>query len=91
MNQQTGFYLAERRREIAQRIRQVRRRKGWTQQQVADLLGCSRKRYNSMERGRTELGVTELDFLAKTFDVPITFFFERAKAESEGLGEKLGL
>lgn len=91
MSQQAGLYLAERRHEIAQRIRQVRRRKGWTQQQVADLLGCSRKRYNSMERGRAELGVTELDFLAKTFDVPVAFFFEPAKAESEELGEKLGL
>jgi len=76
MNKQTRAYLAQRRREITRRIRQTRQQKGWTQQQVADLLGCSRKRYNSMEGGQTELRVTELDFLAQTFDVPIGFFFE---------------
>jgi transcriptional regulator with XRE-family HTH domain len=77
MLKQTSPQLAHRKREIAQRIRQVRRRKGWTQEKAADLLGCSRKRYNSMERGRTELGVTEIDLLAQVFDVPVGFFFER--------------
>ncbi len=77
MNEQVSSSLAQRKREIAQRIRLARRHQGWTQQQVADLLGCSRKRYNSMERGQTELGVTELEFLAQKLNIPILFFFEQ--------------
>lgn len=77
---QTSSYLARRKYEIAQRIRQARRQHGWTQQQVADLLDCSRKRYNSMERGLTELGVTEIVLLAETFNVPVAFFFEKTEA-----------
>ncbi len=77
---QTSSYLAQRKYEIAQRIRQARRHQGWTQQQVADLLDCSRKRYNSMERGLTELGVTEIVLLAETFNVPVAFFFEKTEA-----------
>ena len=76
MKEQVASSLAPRKREIAQRIKLARRQQGWTQQQVADLLGCSRKRYNSMERGQTELSVTELDLFAKKLNVPILFFFE---------------
>lgn len=74
--------LALRKYEIAQRIRKARCQKGWTQQQTADFLGCSRKRYNSMERGLTELGATELDRLAEAFSVPIGFFFERPQLQT---------
>jgi len=77
MKEQITSSLAQRKREIAQRIKLARRHQGWTQQQVADLLGCSRKRYNAMERGQTELSVTELDLFAKKLNVPILFFFER--------------
>jgi transcriptional regulator with XRE-family HTH domain len=69
--------LSQRKYEIAQRIKQARCLKGWTQQQTASFLGCSRKRYNSMERGLTELSATELDRLAVSFSVPVEFFFEK--------------
>jgi transcriptional regulator with XRE-family HTH domain len=71
--------LSPRKFEIAQRIKQARCYKGWTQQQTASFLGCSRKRYNSMERGLTELGATELDRLADALNVPVEFFFEKSK------------
>ena len=73
----TTSYLARRKAEIAQRIRLARRQTVWTQQQAADLLGCSRKRYNTIERGRGEFGVTEIDLLAEALSVPIQFFFEK--------------
>lgn len=73
--------LTQRRLEIAARIRKARRRQNWTQQQAADFLGCSRKRYNSIERGRAELGATELDRLAEALGVPVAYFFERSAAE----------
>jgi len=72
--------LSQRKYEIAQRIKQARRQKGWTQQQTANFLDCSRKRYNSMERGLTELGATELDRLAVALSVPVETFFEKPEA-----------
>lgn len=82
MKSQSSSYFIRRKEEITQRLRQVRRQRGWTQQQVADLLGCSRKRYNSVERGESELSVTEIDLLATALNVPVTFFFEKGSDSS---------
>lgn len=79
MKSQSISYLIRRKEEIAQRLRQARRQKGWTQQRVADLLGCSRRRYNSVEQGESELSVTEIDLLADAFNVPVVFFFEKGE------------
>jgi transcriptional regulator with XRE-family HTH domain len=81
MLKRTSAQLAHRKHEIAQRIRQARRQRGWTQEQIAELLGCSRKRYNSMERGRTELRAIEIDLLAEALNVPVGFFFEKAERQ----------
>jgi transcriptional regulator with XRE-family HTH domain len=72
--------LSQRKYEIAQQIRKARRQKGWTQEQTALFLGCSRKRYNSLELGLTELRATELARLAEALNVPLTFFFERSES-----------
>lgn len=82
MKSQSISYLIRRKEEIAKRLRQARRQKGWTQQKVADLLGCSRRRYNSVEWGESELGVTEIDLLATALNVPVAFFFEKGSDSS---------
>ncbi len=68
--------LHQRKLEIAHRIRQARRDFGWTQEQTANFLGCSRKRYNSVERGIAELNLTEVDLLAKTWQIAVDYFFQ---------------
>jgi len=83
MQSQNISYFTQRKSEIAQRLRQVRRQSGWTQQKVANLLGCSRRRYNSVERGEAELGVTEIDLLAREFNVPVEVFFEKGNQQSD--------
>jgi transcriptional regulator with XRE-family HTH domain len=88
MAQQTSS-PTQRRSEIAAHIRQVRRRQGWTQQQAADFLGCSRKTYNTMERGLSELGATELDRLAEAWQVPVAFFLKKSEAERLEQSQKL--
>ena len=76
MKNEIGPRFVQRKREFAQRLRRARSQKGWTQQQVADLLGCSRRRYNLVERGMAELGMTEIDLLASELKMPVMFFFE---------------
>ena len=61
--------------EIAQRVRTVRDEHGWTQEDVAALLGCSRTKINRIENGRSELTASEVAALARTFKVPVEAFF----------------
>lgn len=65
----------QRRTEIAQRIRDARRQRGLTQEQTAELLGCSRIKMNRVERGRADLTVLELDRLAQALQLPAAYFF----------------
>ena len=44
---------------------------------VAQYLGCSRRRVNRVERGVTDFSVFELELLAQAMEVPITYFLGR--------------
>jgi transcriptional regulator with XRE-family HTH domain len=63
-------YLVKRRMEIGRNIRQVRKQVGLTQEQAAELLGCSRARVNRVEQGYTEFGIAELELLADRMQIP---------------------
>lgn len=71
----TAAGVAQRRAEIAQRIRQARRQRGLTQEQVAEILGCSRIKMNRVEQARADLTVIELDMLARALRFPVSYFF----------------
>ena len=66
-------YVQQRRPKIGLQIRKARAEKGWTQEQVALYLGCSRRRVNRVEQGITDFTVFELELLAQEFGVPITY------------------
>jgi len=76
MDDKKAASLIIRKQEIASRVRQVRRMKDLTQDQAAEMLGCSRRRYNLIEKGKLELSASELDFMARELKVPIIFFFD---------------
>lgn len=67
-------YLAQRRHEIGQHIRVVRRQNNLSQEEVAQYLGCSRIKVNRAENGLTEFSVGELELLAERFNVTILHF-----------------
>lgn len=71
-------YILQRRPKVGQRIRDIRASKGWTQEQVAHYLGCSRRRVNRVEQGITDFGLFELELLAQVFEVSIACFLEPA-------------
>ena len=64
-------YVARRRVEIGQRIRAVRLKKGLSQAQAAQVLGCTRVTYTRVELGQAELTVSELEYLAKAWGVSL--------------------
>ena len=64
-------YMTRRRVEIGQRLRSIRKKKGWSQAQAAELLGCTRVTYTRVELGQAELTVTELEYLALNWGVSL--------------------
>jgi transcriptional regulator with XRE-family HTH domain len=67
-------YTLQRRPEIGQRIRAGRTSKNWTQERMANYLGCSRRRVNRVERGLTDFTIFELELLAQVFEVSLADF-----------------
>jgi transcriptional regulator with XRE-family HTH domain len=61
---------------ILAKIRGVRREKGISQEQIADLIGIDQKTYGNWETGRTEMTLTNLERIAKALEVPVTFFWD---------------
>ena len=64
-------YMTRRRAEIGQRMRAIRKKKGWSQAQTAEMLGCTRVTYTRVELGQAELTVTELEYLALNWGVSL--------------------
>ncbi len=71
----TSYNVDQRRAEIAERIREARSQCGMTQEEAAALLGCSRIKVNRVENGKAEFTTSQLDLLARAFQLPVSFFF----------------
>lgn len=70
-----AYDINQRRAEIAARLREARSQHGLTQEEVAELLGCSRIKWSRVENGKADLTALEIDLLARTFQLPVSFFF----------------
>lgn len=57
---------------ICQRIRKLRKRKGLSQQETADLLNMSQSAYSDLETGKTAIDVEKLSRIAEVFQYPLT-------------------
>lgn len=72
----TQTYQAERNKALAQFIRSMRKKCGWTQQQVADLLGISRPTAARLDSGEIPLEVTQLEMLCQAFGFDLTDYYQ---------------
>lgn len=61
---------------FGKRLRDIRRRKDLTQEQLADLSGLSIQYVGEIERGKRNPSLTTIETLAKALTLPITDFFE---------------
>lgn len=57
------------------RLREVRRRRGISQEKLGDLAGLDRTYVSSVERGRNNISLLNIARLAKALDVPIAELF----------------
>lgn len=69
--------MALRRRIIGVLLRQARMQAGYSQKDLARLLGCSTGRISSYEFGRTDIPLLELEQLAGYLDVPMSYFLDQ--------------
>lgn len=59
-----------------EKLRTVRKRKGYTQQQVADAIATDVSNYSRKESGTVKIIQSEWDKLAKFLDVPVEEIYE---------------
>ncbi|MGO9517237.1 MAG: helix-turn-helix domain-containing protein [Candidatus Korobacteraceae bacterium] len=62
-------------RKLGDRIRRLRSRKGWSQEQFAAVSGVHRTYIGAVERGEKNLMISTLHTLAKTLDTSIAQLF----------------
>lgn len=59
---------------ISDRLKEERKRAGFTQEEVADYLGTDRSTYTYYESGKIKIPLDVLDRVAEMFGIPNTFY-----------------
>lgn len=68
---------------MAYRIKELRKQHGWTQDELAELVGCSKSHVSEMEAGKKKPSNPMMVALAEAFRVPITSLFDGADEAKE--------
>lgn len=61
---------------IAEIIKQIRKQKGFSQQEIADKLSMNRVQYNRIETGKSDPTMNILQRIANVLDINVVEFFE---------------
>lgn len=67
--------------EMGSRIRELRKRKGMTQEQLAEKLEISPKHMSCIERGLSGMSIEHLSNIAKVLDVSLDYLVNGSVAE----------
>lgn len=65
---------------LGTRIRELRSRRGWSQEGFADRCGLDRTYVGGIERGERNLAVINLLRIARTLEVPVGTLFEKVES-----------
>ena len=60
------------RARLGERLRQLRRRRGWTQVEMAERFGLDRSNLADVERGKRNISIVNLDVIAKGFGLSLS-------------------
>jgi len=63
-------------KEIGSKIQQAREAKGYSQKQLARLVGCSQSALSNYEKGKRRLYLSQLEAIAQALNLPIDYFME---------------
>lgn len=59
------------RKKLGERVRQLREKRGWSQEELAHRSGLARSFTGAIERGEKDIRISTLVKLAKTFDLSV--------------------
>jgi transcriptional regulator with XRE-family HTH domain len=62
--------------KLGNRVRELRRQRGWTQVEMAELLGIDRGHLSEIETGKTDPGLRVLKAIADGFKLSLSQFFK---------------
>jgi transcriptional regulator with XRE-family HTH domain len=63
--------------KLGDRIRRLRKARGWTQVEMAEKVGIDRSFLADVERGKRNVSILNLDLIAKGFKVSLAQLFSR--------------
>lgn len=61
---------------VGRRVKELRNKLGISQEELADLVGLDRTYITSVERGRRNISIVNIEKLAKALNVTLSEFFE---------------
>jgi len=62
---------------LGDRIRKLRKKRGWTQAELAERVGIDRSFLADVERGKRNVSILNLDLMAKGLRVSLSQLFSR--------------
>ncbi len=63
------------RKSFGKRVRELRKQKGYSQEELADKAGLHRTYIGSIERGEQNVSIDNIDKIAKALKTPIALMF----------------
>ena len=62
---------------FGERVRKLRKQRGWTQVELAERLGIDRSYLADVERGKRNISLVNIELIANGFAISIAQFFSR--------------
>lgn len=75
-------------REIGERMRKLRKRRGLTQEQLAEIVDVTFQQIQKYENGSNRLNADKLQTIAQALSVPVSAFFDDDKGDERLLSEQ---
>ncbi len=62
--------------QLHEKIKNIRKLKNWSQEEIADKLGITASGYGSIERGDTDVNISRLKDIAELFGMDLSELFD---------------
>lgn len=82
-------YIGQERRELAERIRQIRISMDYTQEKFAEILGISLTAYKKIESGENQITINGLRILNRELNVSADYLLFGTRSDSEKTWEAI--
>ena len=64
-------------KRFGKRLRELRKKRGWTLIELGDHVGLNRNYLGDVERGERNISLQNIELIAKGFDITLSQFFSK--------------